>query len=342
MDTGVRNPILFIGDKYIGNGERNKDDNFNISSPNLQIKPDPYLSINQMPSLESKKNQTNTTKENDKINPFYKGSKTFDQNRSQSDISNNNIINNNISNNNNMVFNSDQIKKLQQENDFKISINSQISSINFSINTQNQLMTQIQQQINKLNMDQNTINNQFQQQINKLTNEHDTIINQFQQQINKLTNEQDDIKNQIGKIEQMLSQQKQFFETQMTALTTSIQQLNQKNNIINNSNQINNINNTNQFKNFNEDNRNSFNNNNNLNSIGPNNNNIVKFEDSKGTFEVVFKEDELFFRVIQKYRNQASTFDNKKFIFNGREIHQNLSCKDANLTNNSTIYVVDP
>ena len=175
MDTGVRNPILFIGDKYIGNGERNKDDNFNISSPNLQIQPDPYLSINQKQSLESKKDQTNTTKENDKINPFYKGPKTFDQNRSQSDISNNNIINNNISNNNNMVFNSDQIKKLQQENDFKISINSQISSINFSINTQNQLMTQIQQQINKLNMDQNTINNQFQQQINKLTNEQDDI-----------------------------------------------------------------------------------------------------------------------------------------------------------------------
>ena len=171
--------------------------------------------------------------------------------------------------------------------------------------------------------------------------DQNTINNQFQQQINKLTNEQDDIKKQIGQIEQMLSQQKQFFETQMRALTTSIQQLNQKNNIINNSNQINYINNTNQFKNFNEDNRNAINNNN-FNSMSTNNNNIVKFKDSIGTFDVVFEENESIFSLMGKYRNQSKTYSDKKFIFNGTVIDPNLSCKKANLTNNSTIYVVDP
>ena len=341
MDTGVQNPIAKMGGKYLSNAERNKDDNFNKSSPNLKIKPDPYLSSNQMQSLESKKNQTNTIKENDKINPFYKDSKTLDHNPSQSDISNSNIINNNNisnnnSNNNNMVFSSDRINQIVQENDFQISINKQISSINLNMNSQNLLMSQIQQQIDKLNMDQNVINNQFQQQ----KADHDTIINQFQQQINKLSMEQDSIKNQIGQINQMLLQQKQFFEIQMMTLTSSIQQLIPKNNIINNTNPINNINNTNQIPNFNNDNRNAINNNN-FNSMGTNNN-IVKFKDSQGIFDVEFKENESLFSIIRKYRKQSDNFSDKKFVFNGREIDPNLSCKNANLTNNSIIDVYDP
>ena len=297
MNTGFRNPIAFMEGKYIGNGERNKDENCNKSIPNLQIKPDPYISKNQIKSLESKKNQTNNIKENDQINQFIKGSKNLEQNPSQSDISNNN----------NMAFSSDRIKQqIVQENDFHISINNQIRSINDSMNNQSQLMNEIQQQIDKLTM------------------------------------EQDAIKNQIGQINQMLFQQKQFFETQMMTLTSSIQQLIPKNNVVNNSNPINNINSNNQIPNFNDDNRNAFNNNNNLNSIGPNNNNIVKFKDSQGTFDVVFKEDESVFWVIQKYRKKVNVYGDKKFVFNGKEINPDLSCKNANLTNNSIIYVNEP
>ena len=351
MDTGVQNPIALMGGKYLGNGERNKDENFNKSSPNLQIKPDqnknidPYVSNNQIQSLKSNKNQSNNIQEN-VPNPFYKASKAFEQKPIQSDI------NNNISNNNNMAFSSDRIKQLVQENDFQISINNQIRSINLSMNNQNQLLSQIQQQIDNLKMDQNAINNQFQQlksehdttinqfqqQIYKITTEHNNAINQFQQQIYNLTMEQDAIKNQIGQINQMLLQQKQFFETQMMTLTSSIQQLIPKNNIINNTNQINNINNSNQIPNFN-DNRNAFNNN--INSIGANNNNIVKFKDSQGSFDIEFKENESVFSIIRKYRKKSNTYSDKKFVFNGREIDPNLSCKNANLTNNSTIEVDD-
>ena len=347
MDTGVQNPIGLMGGKYLDNGERNKDENFNKSSPNLQNKPD-YLTGEQLWSLESKKKQSNNIQENSPINPFYKGSKTFEQNPSQSDINNNNT-------NNNMAFSSDQIKQLAQENDFQISINNQIRSINFSMNNQNQLMIQIQQQIDKLKMDQNAINNQFQQQktehdtvinkfqqqINKLTTEPNNLINQLQLQIYKLTMEKNAMKNQIDQINQMLVQQKQFFETQLKALTSSIQQLIPKNNIINNTNQINNINNSNQIPNFNDDNRNAFNNNN-FNSIPTNNNKyIVKFKDKNGTFDVEFKEDESVFSIMRKYRKKSNNLSNKTFAFNGKELDPNLSCKNANLTNNSTINVYD-
>ena len=209
MNTGVENPICLMGGKYIDNGEISKDENFNKSSPNLQIKPDP--------------------------------------------------------------------------ND---------------------------------------------------------VINQFQQQIDKLASDHDDMKNQIGQIKIMLLQQRQFFETQMNDIKSSIQQLIPKNNIINNTNSINNINNTNQIPNFNDDNRNAFNNNR-FNSIDSNNNNIVKFKDSKGTFYVKFNEDETVFSIMLKYRNQSGNFSNKIFVFNGKKLDSNLSCKNANLTNNSTIDVLD-
>ena len=292
MDTRAQNPIAKMGGEYLGNGERIKDENFNKSSPNLQIKPDPYLSGEQLWILESKKNQSNNIQENDPNGSFYKGSKKFEQNQSQSHINNNNI-----SNNNKMAFINDQNKQLVvQENNLQISINNEIRSINVSMNNQNQLMNQIQQQIYKLSL------------------------------------EQDSMKNQIGQINQLLLQQKQFFETQMMTLTSSIQQLILKNNIINNANQINNINNNNQIPNFNDDNRNAFNNNNNY---------IVKFKDSQGTFDVEFKEDESIFLVMRKYRKQSNNLSNKKFVFNGRELDPNLSCKNANLTNNSIIEVYD-
>ena len=354
MDTRAQNPIAKMGGEYLGNGERIKDENFNKSSPNLQIKPDPYLSGEQLWILESKKNQSNNIQENDPNGSFYKGSKKFEQNQSQSHINNNNISNNNnmalirdpylsgeqlwileskknqsnniqendpngpfykgfkkfeqnpsqshinnnnISNNNKMAFINDQNKQLVvQENNLQISINNEIRSINVSMNNQNQLMNQIQQQIYKLSL------------------------------------EQDSMKNQIGQINQLLLQQKQFFETQMMTLTSSIQQLILKNNIINNANQINNIKNNNQIPNFNDDNRNAFNNNNNY---------IVKFKDSQGTFDVEFKEDESIFLVMRKYRKKSNNLSNKKFVFNGRELDPNLSCKNANLTNNSIIEVYD-
>ena len=138
MDTGVNNPIVSLGGKYIDDREINKDENVNKSSQN---KIDPYLSGDQLWSSKTKKNQSNNTQENNPINPFYKGAKTFEQNRSQRDINNNNNIINN--NNNNMAYSSDQIKQLAPENDFQISINNQISSINLSMNNQNQLMSQI-------------------------------------------------------------------------------------------------------------------------------------------------------------------------------------------------------
>ena len=165
-------------------------------------------------------------------------------------------------------------------------------------------------------------------------------MNQIQQQINILTMEQNAMKNQIGQINQMLLQQNQFFETQTKALTSSIQQLIPKNNIINNTNPINNNNNTNQIPNFNDDNRNAFNNNR-FNSNDSNNNNNVIFKDRKGSFDVEFKEDESVFSIMRKYRKKSNNLSNKTFAFNGKELDPNLSCKNANLTNNSEIDVID-
>ena len=45
--------------------------------------------------------------------------------------------------------------------------------------------------------------------------------------------------------------------------------------------------------------------------------------------------------IIKRYRNKASDFeDNKKFIFNAKELNQSLTADEAGILNNANIFVV--
>ena len=57
---------------------------------------------------------------------------------------------------------------------------------------------------------------------------------------------------------------------------------------------------------------------------------------------IPFNENEKVFSVIQKYWNRVNDFGNKQFIFNGKYLDPNLSCRDVQLINsNLLVHVID-
>ena len=57
--------------------------------------------------------------------------------------------------------------------------------------------------------------------------------------------------------------------------------------------------------------------------------------------EIKCKTDEKVSEIIEKYRTKSGDYDlTKKFIFNARELHPNLSVAEVGIYNQSNVFVV--